>query len=72
MVVRLLLVSVAVPVVGAVTVGGATTSVVVTSWVEATPSAPVVLEGSPVAAKTTVIPTIALKISGGIIPLSTG
>lgn len=67
MVIRLLLVSMAVPVVGTVTIVAAT-SMIVTSWVEATPSAPV-RKGSPVATKTTVIPTIALEISGRIVPL---
>lgn len=68
-VVRLLLISMGVPVVGAVTVSAAT-SVVVSSWEVATSSAPVVLEGSPVTTETAVIPTIVLIISGRIVPLS--
>lgn len=67
--VRLLLISMGVPVVGAVTVSAAT-SVVVSSWEVATSSAPVVLEGSPVTTETAVIPTIVLIISGRIVPLS--
>ncbi len=63
----LLVVSMAVPVVGTVTIVAAT-SMIVTSWEVATPSAPV-LKGPPVATKTTVIPTIALVISGRIVPL---
>lgn len=63
----LLVVSMAVPVVGTVTIVAAT-SMIVTSWEVATPSAPV-LKGPPVATETTVIPTIALVISGRIVPL---
>ncbi len=63
----LVVVSMAVPVVGTVTIVAAT-SMIVTSWEVAPPSAPV-LKGPPVATETTVIPTIALVISGRIVPL---
>lgn len=72
MVVWLLLISMAVPVgtmVGTVTIV-APTSIIVSSWEVATPSAPVVLKGPPVATViTTVITTIALEISRRIVPL---
>lgn len=64
-VVGLLLISMAVPVVWAVTI--AATSVEVSSREVATSSATVVLKGSPVTTETTVIPTVVLKISGRIV-----
>lgn len=54
--------------VGTVTIV-APTSMIVPSWEVATPSAPVVLKGPPVATETTVITTIALEISRRIVPL---
>lgn len=71
MVVRLLLISMAMPVVVVAETIGAATSVVVSSWEVATSSATVVLEGPTVTTVTAVKPTVALKISGRVGPLST-